>query len=210
MLWGSPEEILARLLALVAAFTIHEYAHARTADMMGDPTPRSLGRLTLNPAAHVDPVGLLLLFFAGFGWARPVPVNPYNFADPRRGMMLVAAAGPLSNLVLAYLTLVVQALAGPDLMYPGSFAGQLLVQFYRFNLVLAVFNLLPVPPLDGSRILAGLLPRSGFIESLEQYGWLLLMLLIFTRVIDAVMGPLLRGLNWLLRALVSAMLGWAG
>src|SRR5690606_25413257 len=177
--------------------------------MMGDPTPRSLGRLTLNPAAHVDPLGLLLLFFAGFGWARPVPVNPYNFADPRRGMMLVAAAGPLSNLVLAYLTLVVQALAGPDLMYPGSFAGQLLVQFYRFNLVLAVFNLLPVPPLDGSRILAGLLPGRGFVDALEQYGWLLLMLLIFTRVIDAVMGPLLRGLNWLLRALVSAMLGWA-
>src|SRR5690606_22559200 len=150
--------------------------------MMGDPTPRSLGRLTLNPVAHVDLVGLILLFAAGFGWAKPVPVNPYNFADPRRGMMLVAAAGPLSNVVLAYLTLVFAELAGPALIPVGSLGILVLREFYWFNLVLAVFNLLPIPPLDGSKILAGLLPRSEVVATLEQYGWAILMLLIFTRV----------------------------
>lgn len=207
MLSGSPEQILGRLIGLVAAFTIHEWAHAKAADVMGDPTPRGLGRLTLNPLAHVDPVGLFLLFLAGFGWAKPVPVNPYNFADPRRGMMLVAAAGPLSNVVLAYLTLALTQILGPGVIPFGSLGYIALQQFYLFNLVLAVFNLLPIPPLDGSKILAGLLPRSGLVDSLERYGWVLLMLLIFSRVIGTILGPLIAGLDGLLRALVSAVTG---
>ncbi|HEX6989900.1 MAG TPA: site-2 protease family protein [Bacillota bacterium] len=204
------EGIIARLIGLVLAFTFHEWAHAKSADVMGDPTPRSMGRLTLNPLAHVDPIGLLLLFLAGFGWAKPVPVNPYNFADPRRGMVLVAAAGPLSNVVLAYLTLVLLRVPGFAAVAGGTLVGPALEAFYQFNLVLAVFNLLPIPPLDGSKILAGLLPgRSGSLYALEQYGPMILILLVFTRVIGRILGPLIRGLHGLLEALVGALGGMA-
>lgn len=196
------EDLLAQAVGLLAAIVFHEYAHAKTADLMGDPTPRAQGRLTLNPLAHLDPIGLLMLWAFHFGWARPVLVNPYRFADPRRGMMLVAAAGPLTNVLLAYVALVLLRLGLSD-----GFLGSALAWTYRRNLSLAVFNIIPVPPLDGAKILAGLLPpdRAGWLHTLEQYGWAVLVLLLVTGVIGEIMSPLVRLLDALLRGMVDSL-----
>ncbi|HEY8450050.1 MAG TPA: site-2 protease family protein [Bacillota bacterium] len=200
------ESLLLQVPGLLAAIVFHEYAHARTADALGDPTPRSLGRLTLNPLAHLDPIGILMLWVFHFGWAKPVPVNPYHFRDPRRGMLLVAAAGPLANVVLAYVAL---ALLSAGLGVGGW--GELLIWTYRYNLWLAVFNIIPVPPLDGSKILAGLLPpgRGAWLYQLEAYGWLLLVLLLMTGVIGTIMRPLVRALDAGLRGLIGVLGGGA-
>ncbi len=183
------------LPAIIVALTLHEYAHALVADRLGDRTARSMGRLTLNPLAHVDPVGLLLLFLAGFGWAKPVPVNPYNLrGDPQKAMLLVSLAGPLSNLVIALLSAV---LLGLFYAYRVPGVEQVMSYMIRINVVLAVFNLLPVPPLDGSRILAGLFPGSSrWMYQFEGIGAIILILLVFTGVISAVfkvaVNPLVR------------------
>lgn len=196
---------LARVPGLLVAIVLHEYAHAKTADMMGDPTPRMMGRLTLNPLRHLDPIGLIMLWAFGFGWARPVQVNPYNFSDPRRGMMLVAAAGPLTNILLAYITLVLMTLN----LGGGGFFGSVLRWTYLFNLWLAVFNLIPIPPLDGSKILSGLLPsqRARWLYQLEQYGWILLVMLLFTGVIGRILFPVVSVLDGILRGLVGLLAG---
>lgn len=182
----SPAELIARVVVLVVAFTVHEFAHAWTADRFGDPTPRTQGRLTLNPLAHLDPIGSLLLLVTGFGWAKPVMINPYalerrNPAAP----MLVAAAGPASNFLLAALAalpvrlgLVAVSLRGGELL-PTAF--QLLDAFIYINLLLMLFNLIPIAPLDGEKVLTYFLPRSGqaFMEQIRPYGTLILMGVIF-------------------------------
>ena len=179
--------IIAVLITLVVSLTIHEFAHAWTADQLGDDTPRYNGRLTLNPLAHLDPIGSLMLLFAGFGWAKPVPVNPYNFQQRRReGMMLVSAAGPFSNLVMAIVA-AIPFKAG--LLDPVGFSTStilpsvsfLLTQFIWINLVLLFFNLLPIFPLDGEKVLEYYLPPSGqeTLHRLRPYGPMILMLLFF-------------------------------
>lgn len=179
--------LIARVIVLLIAFTIHELAHAVTADYLGDPTPRRMGRITLNPLKHLDPIGTLLLLVAGFGWAKPVMVNPMNMrGNPRTSMAIVAIAGPLSNIVMALLGAIVFRLGLLDL--PTSFpAGNvpslafILSEFVWINLILAIFNLIPVPPLDGSKILFAILPGEMVyrLRPLEQYGFIILMLLIF-------------------------------
>ena len=188
--------MLYRLPALLVAIVFHEYAHAQVADALGDPTPRYSGRLTLNPLSHLDPVGLLALWFFRFGWAKPVPVNPYNFRDQRRGMVLVAVAGPAMNLFLAFLTMLVLRLTGVSLSAAGPIVSQLLL----YNVLLAAFNIIPVPPLDGSKILAGLLPHSAgrYIAQIEPYGWVVLLALLWTGILQRVIGPVI---NLLLLAL---------
>ena len=179
-------QLVARLVVLAVAFSVHEFAHAWTANYFGDDTPKLQGRLTLNPIVHIDPLGALLLVVAGFGWARPVMVNPH--ALERRSPaapMLVALAGPLSNLLLAIVAAIpVQA----GLTRPGpassSFlptAFQLIDEFVFINLLLMLFNLIPLAPLDGEKVLTYFLPPSGqaFMEQLRPYGPLLLMALIF-------------------------------
>ncbi|NLO89696.1 MAG: site-2 protease family protein [Clostridia bacterium] len=186
--------MIAAIPAVLIAITFHEYAHGKMASIFGDPTPESQGRLTLNPMAHLDPIGTLLLFLAGFGWAKPVQVNPFYFrGDRKKIMMLVSLAGPMMNLVLACLSAVGLRLLGLFSPGMGTFTIYLhiflkLLLFY--NVVLAIFNLIPVPPLDGSKILGGLLPEkySEVLYSLEQYGPLILLLLIFTGVIDLFLG----------------------
>ena len=197
------EEFSSRLLqfpvmipALLLALTAHEYAHAWTANALGDPTARAQGRLTLNPIAHLDPVGTLALFFFQFGWAKPVPVNYLYFAHPRQGLMWVALAGPLTNLGLAGASaLVLRVLrgfaVGPGLFWLVSPVVLMLTWSVIYNVVLAIFNILPIPPLDGSRVVGGLLParQAATYSRMEPYGMILLVLLILSGAVDLVMAP---------------------
>jgi Zn-dependent protease len=153
----SPEEILSLAVALILAFTIHEYAHAFMAFRLGDPTAKNLGRLTLNPIKHLDVLGTLMVFVIGFGWAKPVPVNPYNLRNGRKGMAMVAVVGPLSNLALATVVAVIWRATG---FVGGDFLISALLVFIYLNIALLFFNLIPVPPLDGFRVLLGVLPES--------------------------------------------------
>lgn len=166
-------------VALVVGITFHEFSHAFTADQLGDHRPRALGRVSLNPVAHIDPVGALVFVLAGFGWGKPVPVNVYALRPGRVGMAIVAAAGPIANVVVAVAAAVVYRLL--DMAGVGGFVLDIAFWVVYFNLVLAVFNLLPVPPLDGYNVvLAFLPPRMAFtVQRYAPYGILLLLLLVF-------------------------------
>jgi Zn-dependent protease len=185
MIGLSPLELVARAVTLVIALTVHEFSHAWTADQLGDDTPRAHGRLTLNPLAHLDPIGSLMMLIAGFGWAKPVPVNP--FALSRRtpaGLMLVAAAGPLSNLVLAILAAIpfragwfnAASLSGFAATWP-----MLLAEFIFLNLILLFFNLLPIYPLDGEKVAEYFLPVQAreVLYRLRPFGFVIILGLVF-------------------------------
>lgn len=180
--------------ALIVAATVHEFAHAYVADRLGDPTPRNQGRLTLNPLAHLDPLGSVLILLVGFGWAKPVQINPSNFRDWRRDSMLVAVAGPLANVTMLF------ALGVPFKLGLLGFSApleQILLTTIQINAMLAVFNLLPIPPLDGSKILMGLLPPAQAVSyaRLTPYGTFILLLLVaFTNVLASFMIPPMRWL----------------
>lgn len=169
-------EILYFIFGLVIAITIHEFSHALVADRLGDPTPRSQGRLTLNPLAHLDPLGTLMLVLIHFGWGKPVVFDPYNLAHPRRDAGLISLAGPVSNLSLAtLLALVLRLTPLPYALFPLFYVVILL------NISLAVFNLIPVYPLDGEKILAAILPRDLAYEYqaiMNRYGTLILILMV--------------------------------
>ncbi len=193
VLFSSPLAFLLLAFALVISLTIHEFAHAWVADRLGDPTPRSQGRVTLNPLAHLDPLGTLMLFFAGFGWGKPVQFDPYNLRNQQRDTMLIALAGPASNIILAFLV----ALALPVL----PFASVIWMVIITINIALATFNLLPIHPLDGSKILSGLLPiqyAREYNDVMQRYGFIILLALIFLPVdggspIDYLIRPLMDG-----------------
>lgn len=205
------EDLIARVIVvaimLLVGFPVHEFAHALAAYRLGDGTAKLFGRLTLNPIAHFDPLGGLLLAVSfigagfGFGWAKPTPVNPSNLAGGRRGEALVAAAGPLSNLVLAAVVALPlrYILGNPDLMVQIPFIViQVLYLFVYINLVLMVFNLLPIPPLDGSKVLFAFLPPRlswQWRPILEQYGFILMLLLFFlppgNSIGGRILGPIL-------------------
>lgn len=168
---------------LLVSLSIHEAAHAWAADLLGDPTARQLGRLTVNPVAHIDPIGTLLLpaisIFSGLpiiGWAKPVPVNLHQLRHPRRDFMYIAAAGPASNLAQALLLAGAARLMYPDGLVAG-FAGELLLSAVFLNVLLALFNLIPVPPLDGGNVIGGLLPErtaSAYDRLVRPWGFLIL------------------------------------
>jgi len=173
---GDPNWILAAIAIVFVAFPVHEMAHAAMAVALGDPTPRLQGRYTLNPLAHIDPIGAVLIFFTGFGWAKPVEWNPRNVTvDVRLAVILVALAGPVSNLLLAAAALFFYDRAAAELV------STFLFLFAQINVLLFVFNLIPVPPLDGSHVLFALLPGNTYElqMTLQRYGFLLLMLVIF-------------------------------
>ncbi|MBS4023080.1 MAG: site-2 protease family protein [Dethiobacter sp.] len=183
--------LLYRIPALLIALTFHEFAHGWVAHRLGDDTAKSHGRLTLNPLAHLDPLGLLAIWLVGFGWAKPVPVNPYYFrGDRRRGMFLVGLAGPLTNFLLAFV--IALLLAVVPALYVHSVVREIIITAFWYNALLGVFNLLPVPPLDGSKVFAYLLPRSAAhaFGQIEQYGPMILILLIFTGVLGRILMPM--------------------
>ncbi len=180
-LLSDPIQFLIGIAALLVAITIHEFAHAYAADRLGDPTPRAQGRLTLNPLAHLDLVGTVLLLIARFGWGKPVQFDPYNLENPRRDTAIISFAGPLSNIILASLLALVLHL----LFQTGNInelSGTILIQFIVLNVSLAVFNLVPIHPLDGGKILIGLLPddiAAQWDKILSQYGMYILIILVF-------------------------------
>lgn len=185
--------LIAGLPGLVIALVIHEYAHAKAADVMGDFTPRMTGRLTLNPMAHIDPIGLIMLLVVRFGWAKPVMINARNFRNWRQGELLVALAGPMANLLVAFISLLAMAV----LFKLGMFSeGVRLVlsMVVLFNINFAIFNMLPLPPLDGSKVLMVLLPgRLAYkLMSLERYSFIILIFLMMTPFLTMILIPLQR------------------
>ncbi|MBO8159948.1 site-2 protease family protein [Thermosyntropha sp.] len=200
-------EMITWLPAILIAITFHEYAHGQVAYLLGDNTPYYQGRLTINPLAHIDWIGFFMLLIFKFGWAKPVMVNPYNFkkVGMKRGMMLVSLAGPGMNILLAFIGMIAYKFLIPfQTSEWGIYAVRLVEPLIWINLILAAFNLIPVPPLDGAKILAGILPDSGAraIYSLEQYGFLILLLLIFTGVTSALIWPIVRVIYGFLHMLV--------
>lgn len=180
------DQLIARVIVLVIAFTVHEFSHAWTADRFGDDTPRLNGRLTLNPLAHLDPIGSLLLLVAGFGWAKPVPVNPYALGKSSPlALMWVSLAGPLSNFLMAVLMAIPLriVIANPGLIPVDarSFIFLLVEDFIQINLILMLFNLIPIAPLDGSKIAVAVLPESWarVVEQISAYGPMVLMAVVF-------------------------------
>ena len=186
---------LISLALLLSVIAVHEWAHAAVAAALGDPTARSLGRLTINPRAHLDPWGLMFLLLAGFGWGKPVPINPANFRNPRRDQALVALAGPGANLLLAGgLILLIKIL--PE--FTGTAAGLIppvIIRLIVLNLGLAVFNLLPIHPLDGFKIVLGFLPPTLAADWLETTGWgvYLLAFLVLTGSLGRLLNPIIGG-----------------
>ncbi len=194
---------------LLLALTLHEYAHGYVAYRLGDTTARDAGRLTLNPLSHLDPIGTIAFFFIKFGWAKPVPVNPRYFKNPRKDMLWVALAGPVTNLLLAISSAIfLKALIGTAALIPNSMMFEailvplfnMLVASVWINLVLCIFNFLPIPPLDGSRILTGLLPEdlARTYASFERYGFIVILILAFSGVLGTIIFPVIRFANNLL------------
>ena len=194
-----------RIPALLFAISIHEYAHAQCADSMGDPTARYMGRLTFNPLAHLDPIGAILLVVAGFGWAKGVPINVNNFRNRREGILKVSFAGPAANLFLCFVAAFMMAFFGKmHMLSDGLYRFLFWMQLY--NVWFAFFNLIPVPPLDGSRILSELLPAKQswqFNEIVDRYGFYILIALVFTGITGMIINPLANGYLRLIQGLLS-------
>lgn len=197
-LLNNPISLVAYLISLFAAITIHEFAHAWAADHLGDPTPRLQGRVTLDPRAHIDLYGLLFLFLFGFGWGKPVMFDPYNLKNPRRDAALIGFAGPLSNILLAsVLAILLRLLISFDLGIISTIGTFLFLPIIVMNISLAVFNLVPVHPLDGFKIVGGLLPEEKAHEwyELERYGYIFLLVLILPlfgqrNMLDTIIRPI--------------------
>jgi Zn-dependent protease len=206
------EDIPFLVAVLAIAFTAHEFAHAYVAYKFGDPTAKNQGRLTLNPLSHVDPFGVLLFLFAGFGWAKPVPVNRFYFKKPRLAGVLVSLVGPLSNLLIAYIGLVLF-----NLFEEPIYNYEALLVFFSmlisFNLILFIFNLLPIPPLDGYRIIEDLVPNRIRVKmtQFEPYGIFIFLILVITPLDQYTLSPIfdtvLPWLNHVLNVLASPFAG---
>ena len=208
--WTVPVQIVMNILPSLLCITLHELSHGYVACRLGDTTAKDAGRLTLNPIKHIDIMGLLMMVVFRFGWAKPVPVNMYRFKNPKKGMALTALAGPACNFLLAGVFLFLYGLLFYPLHTGGTVAETVLQLIYTtayLSLSLAVFNLIPIPPLDGSKVLFSLIPDENYFKLMryERYGMILLLVLVSTKVLG---GPLSSATSWLFDKLfVLARLG---
>lgn len=189
-----PLAMVAGVPGLLIALVIHEYAHALVADKMGDPTAANMGRLTLNPLAHIDPVGTLMLLVAQFGWAKPVPINPNNFRNWRQGEILVSLAGPVSNLLTGFVFFILYNVVLHFGLFSATALSMVLALVAVYNVNFAIFNMIPLPPLDGSRVLMCFLPTEWCykLAGIERYSLLIFIALMMTGVFGAIIIPLQR------------------
>jgi Zn-dependent protease len=201
LLTNDPVAFVLLVVPLLYSVVIHEVAHGWVAYKMGDPTAKWMGRLTLNPLKHLDPLGTLMLFLAGFGWAKPVPVNLNNIPDRRKGLILVSSAGIAANILFAFGALLVYKL----LHFPARGVGAVVVSNLAYiNVTLAALNLIPIPPVDGSKILMGFAPEGlqRLLARLEPYGFFILIGLLYLGLLD----PFIGFFQWLIFTVISALL----
>ena len=201
LLLNDPLTFVLIAIPLLYAIIFHELAHGWVALRMGDPTAKLLGRLSLNPLKHLDPLGTLMLFIFGFGWAKPVPVNFNLLHDRKKGMIAVSSAGIIANMLLAFTALFLDRLLSPQ---PSSLLAPLLYYFAKINIILAAFNLIPIPPLDGSKILMGFAPPAiqNTLFRLERYGFFIVIGLLYLGVLD----PITRFFQWIILSFISLLL----
>lgn len=203
-------DIIAGLPGLLIALVFHEYAHARMAVAMGDFTPRLMGRLTLDPRAHIDPIGLVMLLVARFGWAKPVEYNPMNFRERTRGEILTALAGPAANFIIAFAAMLVLVLLrrfAPGIVTGGMYTVIWMIVIYNINF--GIFNLIPLPPLDGSKVLYHIIPyehRWRYMQ-LERYSFLILIAMMMTPILGSILVPLARLTLKVFSITISLLLG---
>lgn len=184
---GSIVSVLVRLVVVLLAICVHEMAHGFAAYKLGDPTAKFDGRLSLNPLRHIDPLGAICMFFFGFGWAKPVSVNPNYFKNYKRDMRITALAGPVSNFLMAYIGMLLFVHVAP--LVQSYYFSNFVVSLVMMNIGLGVFNLLPIPPLDGSKVFLSLLPAKMYYEIMrfERYGFLVLAVALYLGVLDPIL-----------------------
>ena len=201
LLVQDPLTFLLLAVPLLYSIIIHELAHGWVAYKMGDSTAKDQGRLTLNPLRHLDPIGTAMLFFFGFGWAKPVPINLGYVRNARLGLILVSAAGIVANMLFAFAAVLMYRLLSPS---PGGSAATLLYFLAQINIMLASFNLIPIPPLDGSKILMGFLPeRVGYwLSRLEPYGFFVIIGLLYLGALD----PIIHFFRWAILSAIGLIL----
>jgi Zn-dependent protease len=201
LLVNEPLTFILLAIPLLYSIIIHELAHGWVAYRMGDQTAKLLGRLSLNPLKHLDPIGTLMLFFFGFGWAKPVPVNFNNLHNIRKGLILVSSAGIIANMLLAFMAFFLNRLLSPS---PPGVLATLLYYLAQINIILASFNLIPIPPLDGSKILMGFASErlQYLLSRLEPYGFFVIIGLLYLGALD----PLIDFFRWIILILISILL----
>jgi Zn-dependent protease len=201
LLFRNPGAFVLLIIPLLYSIIIHELAHGWVAEKMGDSTARWLGRLSLDPRKHLDPIGTLMLFIFGFGWAKPVPVNFNNLHNERKGMILVSAAGIVANTLLAFIALLLLRLLNPT---PFGAVATFLIFMAQINIMLAAFNLIPIPPLDGSKILMGFSsPQFQYsLARLEPYGFFIIIGLLYLGILN----PLISLFEWIITGIISLLL----
>ena len=201
LLIRDPVTFILLAIPLLYSIILHELAHGWVADKMGDPTAKRLGRLSLNPLRHLDPIGTIMLFLFGFGWAKPVPVNFENLHDRRKGLILVSSAGIAANMALAFLAFLIFRLIAPT---PGGMLHTFLYYLAQINIILASFNLIPIPPLDGSKILMGFVSaRAQYtLARLEPFGFFIIIGLLYLGALN----PLIALFRWIILTLIGILL----
>jgi len=201
LLIKDPLTFILLAIPLLYSIILHELAHGWVAYRMGDPTAKGQGRLSLNPLKHLDPIGTLMLFIFGFGWAKPVPVNFSNLHNIRKGLILVSAAGIIANMLLAFLAFFLSRLLSPA---PSGILATLLFYLAQINIILASFNLIPIPPLDGSKILMGFVSErfQYYLSRLEPFGLFIIIGLLYIGALD----PLIAFFRWIILTLIGILL----
>lgn len=207
--------VLISVFCVLLSLTLHEFGHGLAAYAMGDKTAKSSGRLSLNPIDHLDPIGALCLFLFGFGWAKPVPVNPYNFKHKKGGMVLTSLAGPITNFIIAFIAMLVMTIIGNVSFSSRGIGFDLASVFYNvcyylliMNLGLGIFNLIPIPPLDGSKVVGAVLPTDLYFNYMryERFGFIILIILINMPFFDTILNACLNGIMSLYSNIIGLFL----